>query len=275
MRLRASRGEFACSVPIDPSWPCVHCLQQIKSLGPTNLSYDDPFRPHPQAVLDQLAHADLAVCLRCWAGAFPGVRHAVAAIAAQPSLRRSRSVLHRRHGSTDNSSSVVLPDPVPPDTSTLHRVRPMMRRSSAPLLCDRAKFDQFRQCQLVFLELANCERRTINRQRRRDYVDPTAVQQAGIADRAGFIDTPPDLARRSSDRCSADAADFVLNRIPGLFNLAIHLDENIVGPIDHDVRDVIARQQVGRVDRTPTSPRRSDATECPARQSAGTTSGPG
>ncbi len=28
-----------------------------------------------------------------------------------------------------------------------------------------------------------------------------------------------------------------------LFNLAIHLDENIVGPIDHDVRDVIARQK--------------------------------
>ena len=41
----------------------VHGLKQVESLGATHLADDDPLGAHTQAVLDQIAHGDLAFAL--------------------------------------------------------------------------------------------------------------------------------------------------------------------------------------------------------------------
>ncbi len=66
----------------------VHRLQQVEGLRSAHLADDDPLRAHAQAVLDEVAHGDLALALRCWAGASPAAPHAAAAIAARRRPRR-------------------------------------------------------------------------------------------------------------------------------------------------------------------------------------------
>ena len=83
-------------------------------------------------------------------------------------------------------------------------------------------------------------------QRRRDHVDARAVGQAGVADRARFVDAPADLA----DDALADVEELlvVAEADAGLLDLAVDLDVDVLGAVDHDVGDVVARQQ--RLERT-------------------------
>ena len=55
-RDRASRGELACSVPIEPSWPVFIACREIERLGSAHLADDDALGAHAQAVLDEVAH---------------------------------------------------------------------------------------------------------------------------------------------------------------------------------------------------------------------------
>ena len=138
-------------------------------------------------------------------------------------------------------SSVVLPEPVPPETRVLTRQRPMMRRISAPCRRDRAEPDQLIERQLVLLEFADGERGAVDRQRRHDDVDARAVRQARVADRRGFVDAPADLA----DDALADVQELlvVAEADAGLLDLALDFDVDRAGAVDHDVGDVVARQQ--------------------------------
>ena len=61
-------------------------------------------------------------------------------------------------------------------------------------LVDRAEADEIVHLQLVLLELADGQRRPVERQRRSDDVDAAAVEQARVADRRGFVDPAADLA---------------------------------------------------------------------------------
>jgi hypothetical protein len=72
-------------------------------------------------------------------------------------------------------SSVVLPEPVPPEISTLARHAPDDLQDLGALRRDRAELDQLVERQLVLLELANGERGAVDRQRRHDGVDARAV----------------------------------------------------------------------------------------------------
>ena len=85
------------------------------------------------------------------------------------------------------------------------------------------------------------ERRAVQRQRRRDDVDPAAVGQARVADRRALVDPPADLA----DDPLADVHQLgvVAEADIGQLDLAADLDEHPVGAVDHDVGDVVARQQ--------------------------------
>src|SRR5690606_25298709 len=59
---------------------------------------------------------------------------------------------------------------------------------------DRAEADELVERQLVLLELADGERRAVDGERRGDDVDARAIRQAGVADRARFVDAAADLA---------------------------------------------------------------------------------
>ncbi|MGC4064101.1 MAG: hypothetical protein QM784_05560 [Polyangiaceae bacterium] len=62
-RLMASRGLLACSVPIEPSWPVFIACRRSNASGSAHLAHDDPLGTHTQAVLDEIAHGDLALAL--------------------------------------------------------------------------------------------------------------------------------------------------------------------------------------------------------------------
>ena len=111
---------------------------------------------------------------------------------------------------------------------------------------DRAELDQLVERQLVLLELADGERGAVDRQRRHDGVDARAVGEARVADRRGFVDAPADLA----DDALADIEQLlvVAEADAGALDPAGDFDEHRAGAVDHDVGDVVARQQ--RLERT-------------------------
>ena len=106
---------------------------------------------------------------------------------------------------------------------------------------DRAELDELVEGQLVLLELADGERGAVDRQRRDDGVDARAVGKARVADRRGFVDAPADLA----DDALADVEELlvVAEADAGALDLAADFDEHRAGAVDHDVGDVVARQQ--------------------------------
>src|SRR5262249_3872048 len=113
---------------------------------------------------------------------------------------------------------------------------------------DRAELDQLVERQLVLLEFADGERRTVDRERRYDGVDAGPVGETRVADRGGFVDAAAALA----DDALADIEKLlvVAEANAGALDLARDFDEDRAGPVHHDVGDVVARQQ--RLQRTVT-----------------------
>ena len=143
-------------------------------------------------------------------------------------------------------SSVVLPEPVPPEIRTLQRTRPMISRMVLPAGVIEPNLTSCSSLQPVLLELTNGERGTVDGQRRRDDVDARAVGKTRVADRARFVDAAADLA----DDALADVHQLrvVGEADAGLLHLAADFDEGRRGAVDHDVGDVVAGQQ--RLERT-------------------------
>src|SRR4029079_16459826 len=106
---------------------------------------------------------------------------------------------------------------------------------------DRAEFDQLIEGQLVLFELTNGERGPVDRQRRHDGVDAAAVGETRVAYRRRFVDAPADLA----DDALADVEKLLIVAEPdaGALDLAGDFDEHRARAVDHDVGDVVARQQ--------------------------------
>jgi hypothetical protein len=106
---------------------------------------------------------------------------------------------------------------------------------------DRAETLELVQGQLVTLELADRERRPVDGERRGDDVDARAVRQAGVADRARFVDAAADLA----DDALADIEQLLIvaEAYVAALDLALHFDVHGVGAVHHNVGDVVARQK--------------------------------
>ena len=123
----------------------------------------------------------------------------------------------------------------------MQRERAMISRMVAPSRRDGAELDELVEGELFLLELADGERRPVDRQRRRDDVDAAAVGQAGVADRARFVDAAADLA----DDALADVHQLriVAEADVGLLHLAVDFDVGAEGAVDHDVGDVVAGEQ--------------------------------
>ena len=105
---------------------------------------------------------------------------------------------------------------------------------------------QLLEIEAVAFEFSDGEHWAVDGERRRDDVDARAVGQARVADRARFIDAAADLA----DDALADVHELhvVGEAHAGLLHLAVDLDVGRVGAVDHDVGDLVARQQ--RLERT-------------------------
>ena len=236
----ASRGLLACSVPIEPSWPVFMACSRSNASGPRTsptMMRSGRMRrqlrtrsrmvtwPSPSRLGGRVSRRTTCGCCSCNSAA-----------SSQVMMRSSSSMNWVRQ-----LSSVVLPEPVPPEIRQFTRQRPMMRRISAPCSRDGAELDQLVERQLVLLELADGERGAVDRQRRHDGVDARAVRQARVADRRGFVDAAADLA----DDALADIQELlvVAEADAGLLDLAFDFDVDRAGAVHHDVGDVVARQQ--------------------------------
>src|SRR5207237_3687053 len=102
---------------------------------------------------------------------------------------------------------------------------------------DRPKLNQLIEGQLVFLELANCERGAVDCKRRHDDVDARAIGKASVADWRGFVDAPADLT--DDPLAYVKELRMVAKADVGLAHPALHFDEDISVAVDHNVRDVI------------------------------------
>jgi hypothetical protein len=223
----------------------VHGLEEIERLGATDFTDDDAFGTHPQAVLDQVAHGDRA---RTFQVRRPGFQaHHVRLL----QLQFGRVLAgHDALGGVDEGGHGV-------EQGGLARTRTAGDDDVAaagaddaqdprPFRADGGVLHQILHGQLVLLELPDGQGRTIQSQGGRDDVDARTVRETGVADRRAFVDAAADLA----DDPLADVHQLhvVAEADIGQLDLAAHFDEHPMGAIDHDVGDVVARQQ--RLQRT-------------------------
>src|SRR5262249_49515554 len=95
--------------------------------------------------------------------------------------------------------------------------------------------------QLVALELTNGQDRAVEGQWLNDGVDTRPVGKTRVADRRRFVDAAADLA----DDALTDIQQLLIvaESNAGSLNLAVDFDVDGIRAIDHDVRDIVARQQ--------------------------------
>src|SRR3954451_5037615 len=218
----------------------VHGLQQIERLGSADFADDDAFGSHTQAVADQFAHRDLACTLDVgWPGfqphhmrllqlKFGGIFAGDDALIMLDEL--GQAVQQRGLAGAGAAGDQHVAADAADDLQDLGAFRR-----------DRAELDQLVERQLVLLELSNGECGAVDRQRRNDGVDAGAVGETRVADRRGFVDAAADLA----DDALADVEQLlvVAEADAGLLDLARNFDEYRAGAVDHDIGDVVARQQ--------------------------------
>lgn len=218
----------------------VHGLQEVERLGATDFADDDPLGTHPQTVLDQIPHGHRAAALEIGRTGFQA--HHVrllqlqfgGVLAGHDPLggvdERGHGVEQRRLARTrtardDEVTAAGADDPQNP----------------RPFGTDGGELHQVLHGQLVLLELPDGQGRTIQRQGGRDHVDAAAVGQARIADRRAFIDPAADLA--DDPLADVHQLQIVAEADVRQLDLAAHFDEHPVRAVDHDVGDVVARQQ--------------------------------
>ena len=161
----------------------VHRLQKVEGFRSAHLADDDPLRTHAQAVPDEVAHGDLALAFDVGRAGFQAddVRllqlQLGRVLAGDDALVgvdvAGQAVQQRRLAGAGAAGD----EHVAADAADDLQDRGAFRR-------DRAVLDELIERQLVLLELADGERRAVDRQRRRDDVDARAVGQARVADRA-------------------------------------------------------------------------------------------
>src|SRR6185437_8076012 len=218
----------------------VHGLQEIEHFRSAHLADDDALRAHAQAVLDQVAHGHLALAFQVGRARFQTHHmrllqlqfgrvlagdHALVTVDIVAQAVEQRRLARARAARDDDVAAHAADD--------LQHLRAFRR--------DRAETHQLVEGELVLLELADGKRGAVDGQRRSDDVDAAAVRKARVADRARFVDAAADLA----DDALADIEKLlvVAEADAGLLDLAVHLDEDLLGAVDHDVGDVVARQQ--------------------------------
>ena len=138
-------------------------------------------------------------------------------------------------------SSVVLPEPVPPETTMFSRDDDARAQELGDLGRHRAEADQVVDAQLLFGELSDGDRRPDQRDRRNDDVHARAIGQAGVADRAGLVDV---AAERRHDAVDDAAHVVVVVELDvAQQQPALPLEVDLLRAVDHDLGDGRVLQQ--------------------------------
>ncbi len=218
----------------------VHGLEQIERLRSAHLADDDALGPHAQAVLDQVAHGDLALALDIGRAGLETDHVGLlqlklgGVLGGDDALVRldvARQAVEQRRLAGAGAAG---------DQHVAARAGDDLEDGGA-IGGDRAVLDELIEGELVLLELADGQGRPVDGERRSDDVDAAAVGEARVADRRGFVDAPADLA----DDALADVHQLrvVAETDRGLLHLAVDFDVGPEGAVDHDVGDVVAGEQ--------------------------------
>ena len=97
-------------------------------------------------------------------------------------------------------SSVVLPEPVPPQTSRLQRRRDRSREELGERRGQRPVGHELLGREAAAAEAADGQHRAVERERRDHHVDARAVGQAGVDERLGLVDAPAERREDALDR---------------------------------------------------------------------------
>ena len=97
----------------------VHGLQQVERLGSADFADDDAFGAHTQAVADQFAHRDLAFALDVGRAGFQPHHMRLLQLKFGGVFAGDDALVVVDDSWVRQFSSVVLPEPVPPEISTL------------------------------------------------------------------------------------------------------------------------------------------------------------
>ena len=246
----ASRVSLAWMVVIDPSWPVFMAWSMSRVSPPRHLADDDPLGPHPQGVLDEVAGEDLAVPLDVLAGRVS--RRTTCSCWSFGVRRRPRSSRPaRRRGMNDERAfmSVVLPEPVPPETTMLIRPRTARLRGTSTisqrdrLLLDEVGlnwsgfFDDFR-IESDVPSIASGGMTALTR-------EPSGNRAS--QKRRGLIHPPADPADDPAD--DLDQVPLVVEDDLGPAQAAAALDVDALRAVDQNVGDGrVAHQDLERAD---------------------------
>ena len=140
-------------------------------------------------------------------------------------------------------SSVVLPEPVPPEMTMFLRATTQTSRNSAIAGLSAPKLDQVarrRACACANLRIVSAG--PVQRQRRDDGVDARAVLQARVDHRRRLVDAAAERRDDALDHAQHRAFAGERQRVP--LQPAGALDVDLVEAVDHDLGDAVVGQQL-------------------------------
>ena len=139
-------------------------------------------------------------------------------------------------------SSVVFPEPVPPETIRFRRPAIAACRNVQHRLGPRVAGDEVLGAETIGPESADRHGRAIERQRRDDRVDARAVGKTRVHHRARLVDPAADGADDPLD--DLHQVHVVLEHDRRFLELALALDVHLVVAVHEDVGDGLVAQQL-------------------------------
>src|SRR5574337_698577 len=218
----------------------VHRLQKIERLRPAHFAHDDPLRAHAQAVPDEVAHRHLPRALKIGRPRFEAHHMRLLQLQFGRVLAGDDALVGLDEiGQTVEQRGLAAPGSPRAEDVAAHAADDLENLGAGRR--DRAEPHQLVERQLVLPEFADRQRDPVDGERRSDHVDARAVEQARVADRRGFVDAPADLAHDAL--ADVHQLRVVAEAHARELDLAADLDEAASRSVDHDVGDVVARQQ--------------------------------
>ena len=246
-RLQA-RQRVAGGVGVDgrhrPVVAGVHRLQHVQGLGAADLAHQDAVGPHAEAVAQQLPDRELALALDVRRAVLEGDDVRVVDLQLGRVLDGDHALVvrdeardHVERRRLAGAGAAGDEDVHAPEHRGLEKLR--HGRAEAALVL------QVLDAEDRVLELADRQRRAVDRGRPDDGVDAASVRQAGVDHRVEAVDVAAGRRHHAPD--GLQQLVLVLEADLGFGQYASPLDEDLVGSVDHDLaHGAVVEQAVER-----------------------------
>ena len=218
----------------------VHRLEHVQRLARTALTDDDAVGAHAEAVLDEVADGDLAAALDVGRAGLEGEHVVLVELELLGVLHRDDALVgrderrqHVERRRLTGTGTAGDDDVEPADDAGLEE--------PGGVGVERAEADQVVDLERVLGELPDGEERPVDGERVDDRVHAGAVGEAGVDHGVGLVDATADLAHDLVD--DAPQVGLVDEGRVGPLEPAGALHVHVVGPVHHDLGDVLVLQQ--------------------------------